>query len=211
MSQQVFNKHKQIYLLTALSGIVIVPAILINHRVVAMPQQQIQSVSQAQPAPTSPILNPRPRIFDEPPYNRSQSPTPLAPDAVTPLPAQPTPTPGSVTSPPLPEQQQAPSATVTPVNGRISLRLTNPTNATIFYQVIGDTEQRNLAGKSEVTLQNLAIPVTLTFSRQDRGLLRPTTTATSMGLLEVTFDATTDLAEDRTTLRVQPDGVVLLN
>lgn len=195
MYQQLY-KYKQIKLLGLISGAVILPMLSVKAPAFATPQQSTNLISQV-PSTTSPSLNPRPSIFDEPPYSRSQRPAPPSPGGVTPI--------------PLPEQQQPPSATVTPVNGRISIRLTNTTNAIAFYQVIGDTEQRTLAGKSQVTLQNLAIPTTLTFSRQDRGLLRTTTSATTAGLLEVTFDATTDLAEDRTTLRVQPDGTVFLN
>ncbi|MBE9189540.1 hypothetical protein IQ230_03990 [Gloeocapsopsis crepidinum LEGE 06123] len=181
--------------------------------------------SQVQPSPSSPSLNPRPSIFSEPPYNRTQTPvspssdipvSPTTPGTTPPSPCPPTapsstPAPSSVTQPPLPEQQQAPITRVMPVDGRVNIRLTNTTNAVIFYQVIGNTEQRSLAGKSEVTLRDLPAPVSLTFSRQDRGLLRPTLSATSMGLLEVTLDATTDLAEDRTTIRVQQDGAVLVN
>ncbi|WP_155706762.1 hypothetical protein [Gloeocapsopsis dulcis] len=228
---------KKIQLLTAFSTILILP-IISGGAAFAVPRKEL--FSQIQPTPGSPSLNPRPSIFNEVPYNRTQSPVspgpdtlpvspttpgttppspcpPTAPSATTPptplfgTPPSPTPVPGSVTQPPLPEQQQAPSARVMPVDGRVNVRLNNTTNAVIFYQVIGNTEQRSLAGKSEVTLRDLPAPVSLTFSRQDRGLLRPTLNATSMGLLEVTLDATTDLAEDRTTIRVQQDGAVLVN
>lgn len=229
---------KKIQLFPVVSTILIIP-IISGSAAFAIPRKEL--FSQVQSTPGSPSLNSRPSIFNEPPYNRTQSPVSPGPDTLppvspttpgttppspcpptgsgattppTPVPGTPpnlTPVPGSVTQPPLPEQQQAPSARVMPVNGRVNIRLTNTTNAVIFYQVIGDTEQRSLAGKSEVTLRNLSAPVSLTFSRQDRGLLRPTLSATSMGLLEVTLDATTDLAEDRTTIRVQEDGAVLVN
>jgi len=222
---------KKIQLLTVFSTIIIMP-IISGSAAFAVPRGS-KLYSQVQPSPSSPSLNPRPSIFNEAPYNRTQTPvspssdipvspttlgttppSPCPPTPPTPLPGTPpssTPAPGSVTQPPLPEQQQAPIARVMPVDGRVNLRLTNTTNAVIFYQVIGNTEQRSLAGKSEVTLRDLPAPVSLTFSRQDRGLLRPTLSATSMGLLEVTLDATTDLAEDRTTIRVQQDGAVLVN
>ncbi|PPS40633.1 hypothetical protein [Chroococcidiopsis sp. TS-821] len=228
-------RHSKAQLFAVISTILIVP-ITSGSAAFATPKENL--LSQAQPTPTSPSLNPRPSIFNEPPYNRTQSPvapgtgtTPASPTTpgttppspcppvgtdATPTPEpgttpSPAPAPGAVIQPPLPEQQQAPIARVTPVDGRVNIRLTNATNAVVFYQVIGDTEQRSLAGKSEVTLRNLSAPISLTFSRQDRGLLRPAVSATSMGLLEVTLDATTDLGEDRTTIRVQPDGAVLLN
>jgi len=218
--------NKKVQLFAVVSTILIVP--ITSGTAFAIPREN--QLSQAQPAPASPSLNPRPSIFNEPPYNRTQTPvspgsgtlpvSPTTPGTTPPSPCPPTgtgvttpaPAPGgSVIQPPLPEQQQTPSARVIPVNGRVNIRLTNTTNAVVLYQVIGDTEQRSLAGKSEVTLRDLSAPVSLTFSRQDRGLLRPTVSATSMGLLEVTLDATTDLSEDRTTIRVQPDGAVLLN
>ncbi|MES1021272.1 hypothetical protein ABN584_00035 [Gloeocapsa sp. BRSZ] len=228
------HNNKKFQLFAVVSTILIIP-ITSGSAAFAIPREN--QLAQAQLAPASPSLNPRPSIFNEPPYNRTQTPvspgpgtlpvspttpgtTPPSPcpptGSTTPTPVpgttpSPTPTPGAVIQPPLPEQQQVPSARVMPVDNRVNIRLTNTTNAVVFYQVIGDTEQRSLAGKSEVTLRDLSVPVSLTFSRQDRGLLRPTLNATSMGLLEVTLDATTDLAEDRTTMRVQPDGVVLLN
>jgi hypothetical protein len=230
-----FTLHnlKKIQLLTAFSTILILP-IISGSAAFAVPRE----LSQVQPTSSSPSLNPRPSIFNEAPYNRTQTPIspspdipvtpttpgttppspcpPASPSATTPpiLPGttpSPTPAPGSVIQPPLPEQQQAPIARVMPIQGRVNIRLNNTTNAVVFYQVVGDTEQRSLAGNSQVTLQNLSAPITLTFSRQDRGLLRPTLSEASMGLLEVTLDATTDLAEDRTTIRVQQDGAVLVN
>lgn len=168
------------------------------------------------PANTTSPLNPRPSIFNEPPYNRqSTSPTdsnaaptnqPLPDSGVTPTTE---PTPGAIT-PPLPEQQ-TPSAIATPVDGKINIKLINTTNAVVIYQVIGDTTPRFLSGSSNFTLQNIKTPVTVTFSRQDRGLLKVNPQANLEGLLEVTLDEATDLNEDKTTMIVQQDGRVLLN
>lgn len=158
----------------------------------------------ANPADTTSPLNPRPSIFDEPPYNRLQR---------TPTDANTTPTtettPGAITLP-LPEQQ-TPSAIATPVDGKINIKLINTTNAVVSYQVIGDTDQRFLSGDSNVTLQNIKTPVTVTFSRQDRGLLKVNPQANLVGLLEVTLDEATNLNDDNTTMRIQQDGKVLLN
>lgn len=228
------KSQKQAILLDTLSRMLVLPVMLTTSVAIAMPQQQ--TLVQISPdgtnqAPsnssgsTSP-LNPRPSIFNEPLYNRrntsptdSNASTTQPPDTgVTPLPTdtqQPTtPTttePGSTIQPPLPESQQAPSAVVTPVDGKINIKLTNATKAAINYQVIGDTNQRTLTGDADVTLQNITAPTTVTFERQDRGLLKVTTQTTSAGLLEVTFDETTSLDESRTTMRVQADGIVLLN
>jgi hypothetical protein len=132
-------------------------------------------------------------------------------------PATPTPTspvPDSTTepaTPPLPETQQVPSTTIQPLNGRVNIQLNNETAAAVNYQVIGDTNQRSLAGKSAATLQDLKVPTTLTFKRQDGGLLQVTTTpASEQGTLEVTLRETTDLGTDKSTLRVQEQGGVYL-
>lgn len=230
------KSQKQAILLDTLSRMLILPVMLTTSVAIAMPQQQTlvqispdgnnQAPANSSGTSTSP-LNPRPSIFNEPPYNRarntsptdSNAPTTQPPDTeVTPLPTdtqQPnTPTttePGSTIQPPLPESQQAPSAVVTPVDGKVNIKLINATKAAINYQVVEDTNQRTLTGDADVTLQNITAPTTVTFERQDRGLLKVTTQATSAGLLEVTFDETTSLDESRTTMRVQADGIVLLN
>lgn len=55
-------------------------------------------------------------------------------------------------------------------------------------------------------------PVTLTFKRDDGGLLMVSPQASSeSGMLEVTFTETTDLTTDRTTMTVQKTGAVFLN
>lgn len=176
-------------------------------------------------------LNPRPSIFNEPPYNRSPGTSPTDSNAAPttePLPNEVTPTtpgnqqspstsptseptPGSVIQPPLPEEQQSPSATVMPVDGKINIKLMNATNAVVTYQVVGDTDQRALAGDSDVTLQNIQTPVTVTFVREDKGLLQVTPQAASEGLLEVMLDETTNLDEGKGTMRVQQGGEVFLN
>lgn len=231
--------RQQAGLLGAIGGMLVgLPAI-------AMPRIEAELLlSQTNPNPsifneppynrgssTSP-LNPRPGIFNEPPYNRrpGSSPSnpgavpssPATPDGLTPptpdqepspgtLPSTP-PAPGSVLQPPLPEQRQSPSATVMPINGKVSIRLVNQTGANITYQVIGDTNQRSLQGKSNVNLLDLSAPVTLAFKRNDGGLLMVSPQASSQpGMLEVTFTETTDLTTDRTTMTVQKTGAVFLN
>lgn len=126
--------------------------------------------------------------------------------------AQTQPQPRARVIPPTPEQQQPASVVMNPINGKANIRLVNETGAAIVYQAIGDTNQRTLQGQSSVTLRNLNTPMTITFYRPDRGLLRIYPQVTSQpGLLEVRFAATTDLGQDKTTLTIQPTGAVYLN
>jgi hypothetical protein len=168
-------------------------------------------------------VNNCPRIFYEEPFNSSavvppgcppnaaSSPMPAAPE--TPLtPDSTAPLPDGFTSPPTPEQLGDPAATVIPIDGAVTVRLINGTAAVINYQVIEDTELRSLPGESEVTLQGLTTPVTITFYREDSGLLTVTPVAIAdPGVLEVTLDETTDLGEDETVLQIQETGSVFLN
>jgi hypothetical protein len=181
----------------------------------ASPTLAVELVAQA---------NGCPGVFYEEPFNNTVAPpqgcppnaassqVPATPE--TPVtPAQAIPVPSAPTSfPPTPEQIEEPVTTVIPVNGAVSVRLINSTAAVIRYQVIEDTELRSLAGDSEVTLQGLATPITITFYREDRGLLTVTPVAIAEpGVLEVTLDETTDLGEDETALVIQETGSVFLN
>lgn len=217
MDKKYQNRKQASLVETMFASLLVVPAIFTTASVVlASPLIEADKfLSQVNPSPDSSnqtpsgtstsSLNPRPSIFNEPPYNRSQSTSPTDSNAA-PITE---PTPGAIT-PPLPEQQ-TPSAIATPVDGKINIKLTNTTNAVVSYQVIGDTNQRFLSGDSNVTLQNIKTPVTVTFRRQDNGLLKVNPQATSEGLLEVTLDEATSLNEDNTTMRIQQDGKVLLN
>lgn len=120
------------------------------------------------------------------------------------------PVPTQPIAPPLPEQLQPPSATVIPIAGRLMVKLVNRTGAPITYQAIGDTRERTLPGFANVTLQALKPPATLTFYRQDRGLLR-VRPQSSLGILTVTFTAATDLNLDNNVMTIQENGAVFLN
>ncbi|MBW4600716.1 MAG: hypothetical protein KME29_14235 [Calothrix sp. FI2-JRJ7] len=102
-------------------------------------------------------------------------------------------------------------AAVSPSDGRVTVRLINKTNAPITFQAVGDTQVRTLAGRSEIALQGLRIPTTVTFYRQDRGLLMVTPRSSESGVLEVTMQETTNFAMDRTALRIENNGSVYLN
>jgi hypothetical protein len=136
------------------------------------------------------------------------TPTPVQ----SPLPEQQQPpsTPTPI-QPPLPEQQQPPSTTVVLNQGKVSIKLVNRTGAKITYQAIGNTAPRSLPGKSNITLKDLAAPITVTFKRDDGGLLNATGRSLTPGVLELTLDATTDLGIDKQSMQIQPTGDVFLN
>ncbi|MBD2446735.1 hypothetical protein H6G76_06050 [Nostoc sp. FACHB-152] len=120
---------------------------------------------------------------------------------------------GTTTQTPLPSQQQAPSATIALANGLVNINLVNDTAAKVTYQVIGDTAARSLPGKSNVMLQNISAPVTVTFEREDGGLLTvtPQPSSEQQGMLEVRLNEATDVAQDRKAMRIQSDGSIFLN
>jgi hypothetical protein len=149
-------------------------------------------------------VNPNPSIFNEPPFNRV--PRTQRPSAPTLLP--PSTTPPSSTSPLVP-----PDRVMTPINGQVSIRFVNQTGAVIDYQVIDTTEYRTLAGRSELTLQGLAVPTTLTFRRQDKGFLQVTLAENqpAPGTLTLTVQETSDFTADRTSVYIDAKGGVFLN
>lgn len=122
-------------------------------------------------------------------------------------------TPRTTTVTPPPSQLQAPSATIALANGQVNINLVNDTAATITYQVIGDTAPRTLQGKSSVMLRGIKAPVTVTFERQDGGLLSvtPRPSSEQRGMLQVSLDETTDVAQDKKAMRIQENGSVFLN
>lgn len=105
-----------------------------------------------------------------------------------------------------------PDSAMTPVNGKVNIQFINETGAVIEYQVVGDTTPRTLAGNAEITLRDLPVSTSLTFRRQDSGLLRvqfrvddPT------GTIVVNVSATTVFALDRTTLYIDQKGMIFFN
>jgi hypothetical protein len=91
--------------------------------------------------------------------------------------------------------------------------LVNDTAANVTFQVIGDTGPRSLQGKSDVTLQGLRAPVTVTFEREDGGqlIVTPQTASSEPGSLEVRFKEATDAAQGRSAMRIERNGSVFLN
>ncbi|MEH2012050.1 hypothetical protein [Nostoc sp.] len=121
---------------------------------------------------------------------------------------------GAVSSdqPQLLQPRQTPSATIALANGTVNIKLKNETAANVTFQVIGDTAPRSLQGKSDVTLQGLKAPVTVTFEREDHGQLIVTPQPSSEpGSLELTFKEATDATQGRSTMRIERNGSVFLN
>jgi hypothetical protein len=108
------------------------------------------------------------------------------------------------------EPQFTPKARVVLTGDRVNITLINKTSAAISYQAIGDTQVRTLPGLGTVKLQGLRVPTTLTFDRPDSGLLNVTPTQSIPGTIEVTLDATTSLAIDSPTMRIENNGAVFL-
>jgi hypothetical protein len=113
--------------------------------------------------------------------------------------------------PPMPEGLQTPSAKIVPVNSKVSVKLTNQTNAVLAYEVIGHTKQRTLSGKSTVTLKDLPVAVAISFRRQDKGLLTVHLQGeTAPGLLEVKLDEGKNFGEDKIAMKIEKTGEVFL-
>jgi hypothetical protein len=114
---------------------------------------------------------------------------------------------------PVPQEFGSTGLQIQPIAGRITLTLVNETYVPITYQAIGDTSPRTLAGRSTITLRGLRAPTTLTFDRDDAGLLRvqPQASSTTPNELQVRLSETTNLGVDRLALRVERNGAVSLN
>ncbi|TVP60463.1 MAG: hypothetical protein EA343_17285 [Nodularia sp. (in: Bacteria)] len=167
-------------------------------------------------------VNPCPRIYYEEPHNNQVLvPEGCPPNALTqqllaqgipPSQAVPARPPVTAIQPPLPEDQQPPSTKIALANGRVNIRLVNDSGAEVTYEVVGDTPARSLEGKSDTMLRDLSAPVTVTFFREDGGLLQVTPQPSEeTGMIEVRLNATTDVQQDKNTVRIQEDGTVFLN
>jgi len=190
------------------------------------------AIPQALAQESPPQINPCPSIFYEEPHNSQVVVPPGCPpnarflrldaQGLLPAPTNSSPEqtrlgvsdqasePGAVSSD---QPQQAPSATIALTNGKFDVRLVNDTAANVTFQVIGDTGPRSLQGKSDVTLQGLRAPVTVTFEREDGGqlIVTPQTASSEPGSLEVRFKEATDAAQGRSAMRIERNGSVFLN
>jgi hypothetical protein len=174
-------------------------------------------------AATTSLTNPCPRIYYEEPYNSSIIlPATCAPNAATrsvngpsELSVQlPTLIPGSATvstsQPLLPPVEPAPIGTVQLQAGKVNVQLKNMTNTQVTYQAIGHTSQRTLVAKTDLVLQDLPAPVTITFLRPDAGFVRVTmATIAESGVLVLMLDEATSLSDSQTSVRIQSNGNIL--
>ncbi|BAY91971.1 MULTISPECIES: hypothetical protein [unclassified Tolypothrix] len=160
---------------------------------------------------TNSQLNPNPSVFQQAPYNRTQQPAPTGSSTPYSTPQQVPSQTNSLTEPSIRQQGIRPIATVALTNGNVNVRLVNDTGANVTYQIIGDTNERSLSGKSDIVLQNLRAPITVTFQREDGGLLSVNAQPSETGLLEVRLNETTDVAQDAKAMRIQSNGSVFLN
>ncbi len=174
-------------------------------------------------------LNPCPGIYYEEPFNTTH----LAPQGCPPnaavrqfgvqgfIPNQTLPPAPTSITPPLPEVRsnaigfagaRSAIATVTPMDGKVNVKLKNNTNAFVSYQAVGYTGRRFLVAGEEIVLQNLATPVTITTVRQDKGLLDVIPVSNSQpGMLEISLNESKNLGDNLGALRIQRDGQVFLN
>ncbi len=179
----------------------------------------IGSLSLPAMAQTTSLTNPCPKIYYEEPYNqRLVVPASCPPNAATTSQNQqsqlptlnPSAMPVNTTPQLLPGNEPAPIATVALQSGRVTVQLKNTVNTPVTYQAIGHTEERTLAPRSEVTLQDLPAPVTITFLRSDSGLLQvaPTMNA-EPGNLMLMLNEATGLSNSQGSVRIQTTGSVL--
>lgn len=110
-----------------------------------------------------------------------------------------------------PDQFPLPSARVSPVNGMVTLRLINPSNILINYQIVGGTRELTLGERSQAELAGFPVPLTLTYQREDGGLLLVFPRAVAPGVLEVKFQPTSDFDKDTKSLNIPENGSVFLN
>jgi hypothetical protein len=115
-----------------------------------------------------------------------------------------------VIQPPQPTTQTPPVAVVQPVDGQVDVSLNNTTNATISYQVVGQTDERPLLDGEQTELLNLDLPATVTVVREDEGLIDVKITSSEAGSLEVMLDEEPNLSGSNLNIRVQEDGQVLV-
>lgn len=117
----------------------------------------------------------------------------------------------SPSSPPLPEAGVPATATITPINGQLSVAIVNNTGTAVSYEVIGDTSRRTLLLNESAMLRDIPLPTTITVVRQDKGLVNIAATISENGMLEVSLEPATSLDNAQAAIRIQADGQVFVN
>ncbi|MEO1132725.1 MAG: hypothetical protein AAFX40_08475 [Cyanobacteria bacterium J06639_1] len=113
---------------------------------------------------------------------------------------------------PSPEARQAPVANVVPIAGEVTVEVINTTYADVSYQLLGHTQLRTLPGRTTIALRGADVPTTLTFQRQDSGLLAVTPgEVDEAGTLSITLSETLDFQQSKVVMTIEPSGSVFLN
>jgi hypothetical protein len=110
------------------------------------------------------------------------------------------------------EQSSEPVATVIPAEGTVDVMLKNNTNAVVRYQAVGYTDYLSLEGGAEVLIENVPLPSTVTFARQDDGFVEVKPVTATDGMLTVNLDEDrTPLDRNQGVLRIRESGQVYLD
>lgn len=103
--------------------------------------------------------------------------------------------------------------------GSITVQIVNETADTLTYQALGDTEPRSLEADSLITLQNLRVPATVTFSFATVDRNRQTGTGLTKAelksdpgtdMLQLVIQPTTDLDTEVSNLTVESNGNIFV-
>ncbi|CAN1208913.1 hypothetical protein TUMEXPCC7403_01730 [Tumidithrix helvetica PCC 7403] len=107
---------------------------------------------------------------------------------------------------------------IIPLKGdRVTVRIINKAKDAITFQALGDTSRRSLKGNTSVTLQNLKVPLSLTFYYQDvkrsyvlkTGLIDAKIVETkTAGSIDLVLSPTTDPDSHRSSMYIYTDGSV---
>lgn len=111
---------------------------------------------------------------------------------------------------PSPDIRQYPVAYIQPQNAPVDIQLINKTNDRVTFQVIGDTDERYVSDGGETMLENIEIPVTVTFVRSDNGLLRVEPEVVGPGQIRLYLDEAYTLDGDVQNMRIDPTGEMYL-
>ncbi len=111
-----------------------------------------------------------------------------------------------------------PMMTMPVSQGRVSVHLENMTAEAITYQALGDTGPRTLDANGDITLENLRVPTTVTFSYanmvRDRstgsGLTKAAVRSEEDGMLHLVIQPTNDLDTEVSNLTVESNGNVFV-
>lgn len=109
---------------------------------------------------------------------------------------------------PFPDNQVA----YLPIRSRtVDIQLSNPTNAVISYQVLGDTDLRYLAAGKTIMLKNIPLnrPVTVAFHREDGGFLNPNLSLRP-GMLKLDLKGTGVFSQDQNVMVIEPSGRIYI-